>query len=131
MAHYEYIVVPAPRKGVSAKGIKGVPGKFANALTLLMNEMAAEGWDYQRTDTLPCEERQGLTGKAVKYHAMLVFRRTVEEELEDAPLAIAPPEEEEIEEEISSQDEASEPEEPVDHEVESDDADEEETRKDT
>ena len=100
MSHYEYIVVPAPRKGVSSKGVKGVPGKFANALTILMNEMAAEGWDYQRTDTLPCEERQGLTGKTVKYHAMLVFRRAIELEVEsdEEPLALAPPDEEELDE---------------------------------
>lgn len=72
---YEYRAVPAPRKGVAGKETKGGPAKFANAVSILMNEMGAEGWEYLRADTLPCEERQGLTGKTVKYHSMLVFRR--------------------------------------------------------
>lgn len=101
MQSHEYIAIPAPRKGVSSKGVKGVPAKFANAVSILMNEMAAEGWEYQRSDTLPCEERQGLTGKTIKYHAMLVFRRSIETEANDSvPLALPVPDEEEVSEEI-------------------------------
>lgn len=90
MSNYEYRVVAAPRKGKSGKGVKGGPAKFANAISGLMNEMAAEGWDYLRADTLPCEERQGLTSKTVKYHSMLVFRRAVANEatLDEEPLAL-------------------------------------------
>ena len=90
MSNYEYQVVAAPRKGKSGKGVKGGPAKFANAISGLMNEMAAEGWDYLRADTLPCEERQGLTSKTVKYHSMLVFRRAVADEVapEEEPLAL-------------------------------------------
>ncbi len=90
MSNYEYRVVAAPRKGKSGKGVKGGPAKFANAISTLMNDMAADGWDYLRADTLPCEERQGLTSKTVKYHSMLVFRRPVAEEVtpEEEPLAL-------------------------------------------
>jgi hypothetical protein len=90
MSNYEYRVVAAPRKGKSGKGVKGGPAKFANAISGLMNNMAAEGWDYLRADTLPCEERQGLTSKTVKYHSMLVFRRAVANEaaLDEEPLAL-------------------------------------------
>ncbi len=90
MSNYEYRVVAAPRKGKSGKGVKGGPAKFANAISTLMNDMAADGWDYLRADTLPCEERQGLTSKTVKYHSMLVFRRPVAEEAapEEEPLAL-------------------------------------------
>lgn len=105
MQNYEYIAIPAPRKGVSSKGVKGVPGKFANAVTILMNEMAVEGWDYVRSDTLPCEERQGLTGKAVKYHALLVFRRAVEVEVEEPVALLSPPEEDEPEEVVEDEEE--------------------------
>ena len=94
MTNYEYQVVPAPRKGKYARKIKGAEAKFANTISILMNEMAAEGWEYQRAETLPCEERQGLTGKTIKYHSMLVFRREVaiEEEAEEvaAPVVAAP-----------------------------------------
>ncbi|MEM7471395.1 MAG: DUF4177 domain-containing protein [Pseudomonadota bacterium] len=94
MPIYEYRAVPAPRKGKSDKGVKGNTAKFANAITHLMNDMAAQGWDYLRADTLPCEERQGLTSKVVKYHSMLVFRRAVESAEEDATaLALPSPEE--------------------------------------
>ncbi|MEP5762138.1 MAG: DUF4177 domain-containing protein [Litoreibacter sp.] len=99
MSGFEYKVVAAPRKGVSAKGIKGSDGKFANALTKLMNEMSADGWYYLRSDTLPCDERQGLTGKTTKYHAMLVFQRPrVEAPVAppvEEPKQIAPPKREE------------------------------------
>ena len=97
MAKFEYKVVPAPKRGVKARGVKGPEEQFAHALTLLMNEAAAEGWEYQRTDTLPCEERKGLTGKTTVFQNMLVFRRTIEE-LEEAAepeapvLLVAPPE---------------------------------------
>lgn len=75
MQRYEYKVVPAPKKGQRGKGVRGTEGKFANALQLLMNEYGADGWQYQRTDTLPCEERTGLTGRTTTYQNMLVFRR--------------------------------------------------------
>lgn len=92
MPNYEYQVVPAPRKGKSVRKVRGVEAKFANTISVLMNEMAAEGWEYQRAETLPCEERQGLTGKTIKYHSMLVFRRelAVEADVVDVPaIAVA------------------------------------------
>ncbi|MBV1903746.1 MAG: DUF4177 domain-containing protein [Marinosulfonomonas sp.] len=77
MPNFEYKVVPAPRKGLRAKGIRGAENKFANALQDVMNTNAADGWDYFRTDTLPCDERQGLTGRSTTYQNMLVFRRAL------------------------------------------------------
>ena len=81
MQRYEYRVVPAPRRGEKAKGVRTVPERFANALSLLMNEMARGGWDYLRTDTLPCEERAGLTGSRTVFQTMLVFRRDLASEM--------------------------------------------------
>lgn len=75
MHRYEYNVVPAPRKGKKAKGIKGAEARFAHAVAECMNEMAADGWEYLRSDTLPCEERTGLTGRTTTFQTMLVFRR--------------------------------------------------------
>lgn len=90
--HFEYRVVPAPRKGKPGKGLRGGSAKFANAVNTVMNEMGSDGWEYLRADTLPCEERQGLTGKTVRYHSMLVFRRPVvevAEEISDATEVLA------------------------------------------
>jgi len=75
MIVYEYKVVPAPVKGLRARGVKGTQGRFANALQTLMNDLAADGWEYQRADTLPAEERQGLTSKVTVFQNMLIFRR--------------------------------------------------------
>jgi hypothetical protein len=89
---FEYKVIPAPKKGRKARGVRGTEKRFANALELAMNELAAEGWEYQRTDTLPCEERQGLTGRTTSFQNMLVFRRTVDEAVNRSDvLAIAAP----------------------------------------
>lgn len=72
---YEYKVIPAPTRGQKAKGIKAPEGRFANALEIEMNRLSAEGWEYLRADTLPHEERSGLTGSSTSYRSVLVFRR--------------------------------------------------------
>ena len=84
MQQFEYRVVPAPRKAEKARGLKTTPERFAHALSQTMNDMAREGWEYLRADTLPCEERAGLTGKTTTYQNMLVFRRAVAR-MADAP----------------------------------------------
>lgn len=83
MSAWEFQVVPAPRRGVKTKGARTAEERFAVALAEVMNDLGAQGWDYVRTDILPCEERQGLTGKTTVYHSMMVFRR---------PLGAAAPE---------------------------------------
>lgn len=114
MTGFEYKVVPAPMRGLKAKGVKGTPARFANALETLMNELGAEGWEYQRTDTLPVEERQGLTGKTTNFQNMLVFRRAlVEAEVEtpevtaliedQTPVAEPAPEAETVEPEVAEE----------------------------
>ena len=89
MSHYEYKVVPAPKKGLKGKGIKGAEDRFANALVTTMNELGAEGWEYQRSDTLPCEERSGMMGKSTTFQNMLVFRREILAEAEVADVVEA------------------------------------------
>lgn len=81
MPKFEYKVVPAPVRGEKAKGVKGTQARFAHALSSLMNELGRDGWEYLRADTLPCEERQGLTGKTTIFQNMLVFRRVIETKL--------------------------------------------------
>ena len=94
MKIYEYKVVPAPSKGRKAKGVKGPEARFAHALQVLMNELAADGWEYLRADILPSEERQGLTSSQTVYRSVLVFRRAAghPDEAEDdmEPAAPAP-----------------------------------------
>ena len=77
MQRFEYKVIPAPKRGEKARGVKTTEERFAYALTLLMNELGAEGWDYVRADALPCEERVGLTGTKTTFQNVLVFRRVL------------------------------------------------------
>ena len=79
MTAYEYRVIPAPTKGRKAQGVKGAEARFANALQEVMNDHAAEGWEYQRSDILPSEERQGLTSSHTVYRSVLVFRRPADD----------------------------------------------------
>jgi len=82
MPAYEYKVIPAPIKGQKAKGVRSTPARFANAVEILINQHAGEGWEYLRTDTLPCEERQGLRARVTVYQNLLVFRRTLQKAAE-------------------------------------------------
>ncbi|HMO72507.1 MAG TPA: DUF4177 domain-containing protein, partial [Paracoccaceae bacterium] len=91
MQDFEYRVVPAPRKGEKVRGARSVAERFGVALAHVMNDMARDGWEYLRADTLPCEERVGLTGTATHFHHMLVFRRALARPvLAAAPLTAAP-----------------------------------------
>lgn len=65
---YEYKIVPAPNTGLKKKGLKRIEDRFAAQLEQAINALAAERWEYVRTDTLPCEERAGLTSKTTRFH---------------------------------------------------------------
>jgi len=77
MQSYEYKVVAAPARSEKVKGAKTPADRFAATLALLMNDLARDGWVYVRADTLPTEERSGLTKRTTVYHSVLVFRRPV------------------------------------------------------
>lgn len=95
MIRYEYKVVPAPEKGTKARGVKTAPARFALSVEQALNQLAAEGWEYQRAELLPSEERSGLTGSTTNWRNLLVFRRPLpagpevlpEAEAEAAPVA--------------------------------------------
>lgn len=91
----EYKVVPAPERARKKRGLKGA-ALFADALEEVMNELAADGWTYLRADTLPQEERSGLTGKTTKYRNLLVFQRVTsdaaaEDAAQESPLVLDRP----------------------------------------
>lgn len=75
MRKFEYQAVPAPNTGTKAKGVKTTEDRFALSLSNLLNEMAEDGWEYVRAETLPCTERKGLTGSQQTYQNVLIFRR--------------------------------------------------------
>jgi hypothetical protein len=85
MQRFEFKVIPAPKRGEKARGVKTTEDRFALALTHLMNELGAEGWDYVRAEALPCDERVGFTGSKTTYVNVLVFRRLLAEGAEARP----------------------------------------------
>ena len=87
MPVFEYKVIPAPRRGDKARGANTTADRFAAALSQIMNDLGRDGWDYLRSDTLPCEERVGLTGKATAFQNMLVFRRQLQPVTTAEPVA--------------------------------------------
>jgi len=85
MQRFEFKVIPAPKRGEKARGVKTTEDRFALALTTLMNQLGAEGWDYVRADALPCDERVGLTGTKTTFQNVLVFRRLIAGSTVDVP----------------------------------------------
>ncbi len=78
MSRYEYKVVPAPRRPLKARGVKAMPDRFALAVAGAMNELGAQGWEYQRSDALPCEAGGGWFRRpSTETQWVLVFRRSV------------------------------------------------------
>ena len=93
MPQYEYKVIPAPQRAEKAKGVKGVDARFARTIETVMNDMARDGWEFQRAELLPNEERSGLTGTTTTWRNLLVFRRVMATDMEavvDAPVAETP-----------------------------------------
>ncbi|MDO5605651.1 MAG: DUF4177 domain-containing protein [Paracoccus sp. (in: a-proteobacteria)] len=75
MSSFEYTAIPAPLRGEKAKGVKAPTDRYALTLSAAINDMAAQGWEYLRAETLPSEERSGLTGRTTVFHNLLIFRR--------------------------------------------------------
>lgn len=91
MSSYEYTVIPAPDRGEKTKGTKTAAERFSLALASELNRMAADGWDYVRAETLPTEERSGLTSRTNVYHNVLVFRRELQKVAQPEPSSVEAP----------------------------------------
>ncbi|WP_130404960.1 DUF4177 domain-containing protein [Thalassococcus sp. S3] len=93
MRRYEYKVVAAPTKGEKAKGLRGAEARFAFAVEQVINRMAEDGWEYLRSDMLPSDERQGLTGSTTNWRNLLVFCRPAQTRTDSfAPRLLEAPE---------------------------------------
>ena len=93
MQSHEYRVIPAPRRGVKIKGARTPEDRFARAVEGEMNRMARDGWEFVRSDTLPCEQKASWFSKpATVFQTLLVFRRAkVEEATVPFGAAVPPP----------------------------------------
>ena len=78
---YEYKCVGAPEKGKRKRGAKTRSDRVANAMETSIQAEAVDGWEYLRTDLIPCEERSGIFSRPQEVHrAVLVFRRELKQQ---------------------------------------------------
>ena len=79
MTAYDYKVVPAPRRARKIKGVKGPDELFAMTLAEAINEVARQGWEYVRTETLIAEGPGGWFRRGISSdHTVMIFRRARE-----------------------------------------------------
>lgn len=89
MDRYEYTVIAAPDRGSRAKSAKTPTDRYALALAEVLNDMAEHGWEYQRAETLPSEERSGIASRQTLWHNVLIFRREIGGVAEAVPATAA------------------------------------------
>ena len=76
MSHYDYKVVPAPKRAKKVKGVRAAEELFALTLTEAINEVARQGWEYVRAEHMPAEASRGWFRSALAgEQTVLVFRR--------------------------------------------------------
>jgi hypothetical protein len=79
MSHYDYKVVPAPKRAKKVKGVRAAEELFALTLTEAINEVARQGWEYLRAEHMPAEASRGWFRAALaEEQTVLVFRRARE-----------------------------------------------------
>ncbi len=88
MSYYEYRVVPAPKEAPKARGLKGIAARYAHGMAERLNSEGLDGWEFQRSETMTAESRQGIFRRTVAEPVtVLIFRRWVE--LAELPSAAA------------------------------------------
>lgn len=76
MSFYEYVVVPVPKAAPRAKGVKRADDRFAHGLSETLNRYGADGWEFQRTETLSVEAKGGFFSRpAIEQVTVMIFRR--------------------------------------------------------
>jgi hypothetical protein len=73
---FEYKCVGGPERPKRLRGTRSRSERVALAMQEIINIEAVDGWEYQRTDLVPVEEKAGLFSRAHDVHrAVLIFRR--------------------------------------------------------
>ena len=79
---FEYKLVGAPERCKRRRGCRTNSDRVAAAMEELLAQEARDGWEYQRTDLIPVEERTVWFGGRHEVHrAVLVFRRALPGEM--------------------------------------------------
>ena len=89
MTRHEYTVIPAPPRADKVRGARSPADRFSATLAQVLNDMARQGWEYVRAETLPSEERSGIASRNTVWNNVLIFRRSLhaQEAASEAPAA--------------------------------------------
>ncbi|TCM84626.1 hypothetical protein [Rhodovulum steppense] len=80
MQQFEFAVLPAPGRVGRGGTLRGDQA-FSAALTEIMNEMGAGGWDFAGAETVPCRVGRWPLSRRADRH-VLVFRRARDSRLD-------------------------------------------------
>ena len=79
MSYYEYVVVPVPKAAPRARGVKRTDERFAHGLSETLNHFGAEGWEFQRTETVGVEAKAKFFSRpATEQVTVMIFRRWID-----------------------------------------------------
>jgi len=76
MTKYEFRAIPCPDRAVRMRDLPPGADAFGETLSLAINDLAVEGWDYIRSETIEVRRRR-LFGSRRDQRTFLVFRREI------------------------------------------------------
>lgn len=85
MTKYEFRAIPCPERALRSADIPAGADPFCETLAAAINDLAAEGWDYIRSETIEVKTRRFLRLRK-QDRTFLVFRREARPLLENRPL---------------------------------------------
>lgn len=85
MTKYEYRAIPCPEKPLRQRDLPAGADPFCETLTAAINDLAGEGWDYIRAETIEVRTRRFLKSRKEE-RTFLVFRRESKPLIEPRPI---------------------------------------------
>lgn len=85
MTKYEFRAVPCPQRAQRSRNVTKGADAFSETLNTAINELAVEGWDYIRAETIDVTSR-GLFKRRTEQRTFLVFRRELRPLIEPRPI---------------------------------------------
>lgn len=85
MTKYEYRAIPCPERTLRARDLPDGTDPFGQTLTAAINDLAGDGWDYVRAETIDLKTRR-LFGRRSETRSFLVFRRDLKPAAEPRPV---------------------------------------------
>lgn len=85
MTKYEYRAIPCPEKALSQRDLPRGADPFCETLAAAINDLAGDGWDYIRAETIEVRTRR-LFRRRPEQRTFLVFRREAKPIIEPRPI---------------------------------------------